>query len=231
MKLSIFVGLVFVLTLSIVGSALAYENVVECNSLVDQGRYIDAGLCYEDMKVWDNCTYYLLKGAREAEKEWNFNKGDWNGRVIALEYYGGAHTKACIQNYGDYALLDKIDQYHEWLVYWLTSHADPPFDMDALLNGLHERIWPQNTEQPSGEQVNIPQTSGGQLTNNSKSNGGGSSQPTPETVSIDPVLLGVGALVIIAILGVIGYAVTRKPSKPAEPYLKENARKKKKGKK
>ncbi len=187
--------------------AASYDSLNQCDELANQGKYIDAGLCYEQFKIWDKCTYYLLKGAREAEKEWNFNQGDWNGRVVALEYYGGAHTKACIQNYGDYELLDKVDTYHEWLTYWLTSHADPPFDMDELLADLHNKIWPP--EEIPAEVVPSDETPSASAPAPT-----GSSENINKGMDNTVMLIAGGGILLIAILGLIVYKLSkRKPEK------------------
>ncbi len=196
-------GIILVSTLVL---GVTYESLEQCSSLASEGKYIDAGLCYEQFKVWDKCTYYLLKGAREAEKEWNFNQGDWNGRVVALEYYGGAHTKACLQNYGDYDLMQKIDQYHEWLYYWLTSHADPPFDMDALLADLEAKIFGTEEIQPQEGQTQ-------ETVNATQPVAQPAEQPEQETEDNSVLVIAIVGLVTIAVLAVIALKLGKRETK------------------
>ena len=184
------------------GFALTYNSMSQCVSLANSARYIDAGRCYEQFKVWDKCSYYLLKGAREAEKTWNFNKGDWDGRVIALEYYGSPHTIGCLQNWGKYDLANRIGEYRSWLVDYLVSKADPPFDMDVVVSNLHDEIWPPKKISTT-EKIKAKLT---QVIHKENTTNG------TVTYSVDPVLAGVAvSIILIAVIIILAVIVkTRK---------------------
>lgn len=150
--------ILFTLVLMVAGTALgacinlqpSQAYLGNCEQFSNKGEILNAGCCFYQIEEWGKCSLHFLKGARAAEILWDLNEGDFNKGATARQYYNpefypstglGSETGVCLYNYGDMDLMDDVDDYYDWIVYYYTDQ-DPPFDMDAKIATLEAKLYP-----------------------------------------------------------------------------------------
>ncbi|MFC2175207.1 hypothetical protein ACFLQ2_05105 [archaeon] len=158
---------VLVILLMLITTAFAACNVLpvdqrtigHCQQFVNKGEIINAGCCYYQIEEWGDCVLHLLTGAREAEIEWDLNKGSFDAGSRAKQYYNptfypssglGSETGVCLNGYGDSALTADVTQYYNWIqFYGYGGEDEPPLDMGARIAELENELHPKAPEPES----------------------------------------------------------------------------------
>lgn len=223
MKKTIAILLILMATVFATCAQIPAENLSKqlCDSYAADGENINAGCCYYQVGEWGKCSLYLLKGARHAEILWDLNRGSFDQGAVAKQYYNpeyypssglGSETGVCLHNYGNDALTKKIEDYHNWIIYYGYGGKDkPPFDMDVTIASLESAILPPEptaTAAPTVAPTAKPTVRAPTAT------------PLPQSENNWTV-----PLIILVIIAVVGYLLLtrRKPAEPKYPESMEKA--------
>ena len=221
--------ILFTLMTLVVGTALgacamlpaSEATLGNCQQFANKGEVLNAGCCFHQIGEWEECTYWFLRGAREAEIEWDLNKGSFDKGATARQYYNpqfypstglGSETGVCLYNYGDTALREKVDNYYDWIVYYYTDE-EPPFDMDAEIAALKNKAYPPAPEEeatpvPTAVATPVPTAAP-------------TAVATPEPEADNTGVLLIVALVLVGVVGYFMYT-KKKPGKKKEEHHKRS---------
>ncbi len=205
------VSLVLVSTLALSAS---YTSVSQCDEYASQGQYINAGLCYQFFDKWDKCSYYLLKGAREAELRWNYNMNNYDDYSLAVNYYGDI-TQRCLKNWGEKDLAGKVLIYHDWLQHWLVNRDNPPFDMGQLIEEVKDKIWPSEKQGVVPSVVNKTKSVMQKIKGRGQNATAPSETSQNQEIDLALVIVGVGVVIAVIIL-VVAMMLHSKPGQKEE---------------
>ncbi len=221
----VLVGIVLALLAPFV-LGVQYTSVSQCDQAASNNQYINAGLCYQYFDVWDKCSYYLLKGARQAELKWDYNMNNYDDYSTAVNYYGGL-TQSCLKNWGKRDLADQVLIYHNWIQKWLVNKDQPPFNMDTFIAGIHDQIWPPSEGVISGNENKTGNAGMNKSTSGNTNAGAGNQTPgakqsntSTSGIDLGLVIVGIGVVVAVIILFVLFMLKTSHVRKE-EPKEKE----------
>jgi hypothetical protein len=204
------------MVLAIVAPAAFAAQIPACDALIkdkSSSDYVNTGDCYKKNKEWGLCTLYYMKAARTAELAWNKKPPVPS---VSLKYYNpeyyqatklGSDTGICAFNYGDSDLVNKLEDYYDWLQFYVINNQPPaPFDMGAVITALEEKLIPK-VEEPTGPTGPTEPTepTGPEVVEQPKGFDLGSLLPL--------VGFAVVALIVLAVvIGAAAFFLTRKPA-------------------